>query len=103
MSWEHMAPENTEFVMVCFEGPDPYAMAGGLGMRVDDLSRTLAEMGFPTHGRSPAQTRRAQGDEPARCGQGGRLLRHKQCSPWWEHVRLCTGSEARREMETVMK
>jgi hypothetical protein len=44
-----MTPDNTEFVLLCFEGPDPYAMAGGLGMRVDYLSRTLAELGFSTH------------------------------------------------------
>lgn len=49
MRWRHIAPENSEFVILCFEGPDPYAMAGGLGMRVDHLSRTLAGMGFATH------------------------------------------------------
>ncbi len=42
-------PENTEFVILSFEGPDRYAMAGGLGMRVDHLSQTLAGMGFTTH------------------------------------------------------
>jgi glycosyltransferase involved in cell wall biosynthesis len=49
MNRHNMTPENTEIVILSFEGPDPYAMAGGLGMRVDHLSRTLAEMGFPTH------------------------------------------------------
>ena len=42
-------PENTEFVVLSFEGPDPYARAGGLGIRVTELTRSLAEHGFETH------------------------------------------------------
>lgn len=42
-------PENTQFVILCFEGPDRYAMAGGLGVRVVNLASTLAGMGFVTH------------------------------------------------------
>jgi glycosyltransferase involved in cell wall biosynthesis len=42
-------PENTEFVILSFEGPDGYSLAGGLGVRVNNLSATLAKMGFPTH------------------------------------------------------
>ncbi len=44
-----VVPENTEFVLLSFEGPDQYAMAGGLGVRVTELSRALAEAGFRTH------------------------------------------------------
>jgi glycosyltransferase involved in cell wall biosynthesis len=47
--WRSINPTNTEFVILCFEGPDRYSMAGGLGMRVDNLSSTLAKMGFSTH------------------------------------------------------
>jgi glycosyltransferase involved in cell wall biosynthesis len=36
-------------VLLSFEGPDPYALAGGLGVRVTELSRTLARRGIPTH------------------------------------------------------
>lgn len=32
-----------------FEGPDQYSTAGGLGVRVAELSRALAECGFRTH------------------------------------------------------
>ena len=49
MTWKNINPENTEFVVLCFEGPDRYSMAGGLGMRIDNLSSTLAKMGFWTH------------------------------------------------------
>jgi len=42
-------PENTEFVLLSFEGPDQYSLAGGLGVRVAELSRALAEAGFRTH------------------------------------------------------
>ena len=37
------------FVVVSFEGPDPYSQAGGLGVRVSGLTETLAEMGYETH------------------------------------------------------
>lgn len=43
-------PANTEFVIVSFEGPDKYySRAGGLGVRVLELSQALAEKGFSTH------------------------------------------------------
>jgi glycosyltransferase involved in cell wall biosynthesis len=43
-------PKNLEFVLLCFEGPDqPYSMAGGLGVRVAELSQALASLGFVTH------------------------------------------------------
>jgi glycosyltransferase involved in cell wall biosynthesis len=42
-------PANTEFVILSFEGPDPYSRAGGLGVRVTELSRALATRGFETH------------------------------------------------------
>ncbi|MFH0914449.1 MAG: glycosyltransferase [Chloroflexota bacterium] len=41
--------DNSVFVLLSFEGPDLYSMAGGLGVRVTNLSWLLAEMGFPTH------------------------------------------------------
>lgn len=41
-------PENTTFIVVAFEGPDPYSQAGGLGVRVTGLVRELAESGYPT-------------------------------------------------------
>jgi alpha-amylase len=37
------------FCVLSFEGPDRYAMAGGLGVRVAHLTETLASRGFPTH------------------------------------------------------
>jgi glycosyltransferase involved in cell wall biosynthesis len=44
-----IGPDNTAFVILSFEGPDAYSSAGGLGVRVDGLSKTLASMGFPVH------------------------------------------------------
>lgn len=46
-SW--MTPQNVIFALVSFEGPDRYSQAGGLGVRVFELSRALAEAGFQTH------------------------------------------------------
>jgi len=40
---------NTLFIAISFEGPDRYSTAGGLGVRVTNLSGSLAEMGFITH------------------------------------------------------
>jgi len=45
-----VAPERTVFVILSFEGPDVYSQAGGLGVRVKGLSRTLATLGYETYG-----------------------------------------------------
>jgi glycosyltransferase involved in cell wall biosynthesis len=42
-------PTNTVFAILSFEGPDPYALAGGLGVRVTELAAALAMRGFDTH------------------------------------------------------
>jgi glycosyltransferase involved in cell wall biosynthesis len=44
-----ISPENTLFVLLCFEGPDIYSTAGGLGTRVTELSEALATQGYTTH------------------------------------------------------
>jgi glycosyltransferase involved in cell wall biosynthesis len=44
-----ISPENTLFVMLCFEGPDVYSTAGGLGTRVTELSEALATQGYTTY------------------------------------------------------
>jgi glycosyltransferase involved in cell wall biosynthesis len=44
-----LEPEQTTFILISFEGPDIYSQAGGLGVRVKELSRALAERGFETH------------------------------------------------------
>src|ERR1700686_295546 len=41
--------DRTVFVLLSFEGPDPYSQAGGLGVRVKGLSRSLAHIGYDTH------------------------------------------------------
>jgi len=42
-------PDVTVCVVLSFEGPDRYSQAGGLGVRVRGLSRSLAHMGYETH------------------------------------------------------
>ena len=49
MGHDLLSPERTTFVVLAFEGPDAYARAGGLGVRVTELSRALAEAGYPVH------------------------------------------------------
>ena len=44
-----ISPDNTIFVLLCFEGPDVYSTAGGLGTRVTELSEALALLGYTTH------------------------------------------------------
>ena len=75
MKWQNIAPENTEIVILSFEGPDPYAMAGGLGARVEHLSRTLAGLGFTTHLFFIGDPMRP-GEEVR---QGGKLIFHRWC------------------------
>jgi nucleotide-binding universal stress UspA family protein len=42
-----LTSEDVTFCFLSFEGPDRYARAGGLGVRVTNLSRTLAAAGAP--------------------------------------------------------
>ena len=44
-----ISPANTIFLLLSFEGPDIYAMAGGLGVRVTELSRALSHDGYESH------------------------------------------------------
>jgi glycosyltransferase involved in cell wall biosynthesis len=41
--------DRSVFVVVSFEGPDPYSQAGGLGVRVSGLVEALATIGYETH------------------------------------------------------
>jgi glycosyltransferase involved in cell wall biosynthesis len=41
--------QHAVFSIVSFEGTDPYSQAGGLGVRVSGLARTLAELHYETH------------------------------------------------------
>lgn len=43
------SPYALTFCLLSFEGPDRYALAGGLGVRITHLAETLAERGFETH------------------------------------------------------
>jgi glycosyltransferase involved in cell wall biosynthesis len=45
----NLDPRNTVFVILSFEGPDVYSQAGGLGVRVKGLARSLARMGYVTY------------------------------------------------------
>lgn len=44
-----LTPDTLDFVLLSFEGPDQYAMAGGLGVRMKELALELARQGFRTH------------------------------------------------------
>jgi glycosyltransferase involved in cell wall biosynthesis len=41
-------PDSLEVVMVSFEGPDRYSLAGGLGVRARELTRAFAAAGYAT-------------------------------------------------------
>ncbi|HEX9038462.1 MAG TPA: hypothetical protein VF808_15880, partial [Ktedonobacterales bacterium] len=44
-----ISPETAVFVSLCFEGPDVYSTAGGLGTRVAEFTEALASQGYQTH------------------------------------------------------
>lgn len=44
-----ITPKNTVFALLSFEGPDRYSTVGGLGIRMTELSRILAEYKYETH------------------------------------------------------
>ncbi|MGD0833273.1 MAG: glycosyltransferase [Candidatus Dormibacteria bacterium] len=43
-----LTPQTLEIVMVSFEGPDQYSLAGGLGVRARGLTQALAAAGYTT-------------------------------------------------------
>jgi len=45
----HLLPDQVEFVLLSFEGPDLYSKAGGLGVRITNLAQLLSSQGFRTH------------------------------------------------------
>jgi glycosyltransferase involved in cell wall biosynthesis len=42
-------PNQVEFVLLSFEGPDPYSQAGGLGVRITNIAKCLASQGYLAH------------------------------------------------------
>lgn len=44
-----LSPGTATFCLLSFEGPDRYAWAGGIGVRITHLAETLARRGFETH------------------------------------------------------
>lgn len=42
-------PCQVEFVLISFEGPDPYSQAGGLGVRISNIAQYLASQDYITH------------------------------------------------------
>lgn len=44
-----LLPNQVEFILLSFEGPDPYSKAGGLGVRIANLAHFLSSLGFQTH------------------------------------------------------
>ena len=88
-------PDNLEIVFLSFEGPDqPYAQAGGLGVRVAQFTRALARQGFRTH--------LVFVGDPDRPGhevlEDGRLHLHRWCQWISEHHR---GGVYEAEIEKV--
>ncbi len=75
MNRSSITPKNTEFVILSFEGPDSYSFAGGLGVRVNHLSSTLASKGFRTHLFFIGDPRK-RGEETA---PGEKLVLHRWC------------------------
>ncbi len=75
MGRTEITADNTVFVLLSFEGPDSYSMAGGLGVRVTNLSQTLAREGFTTHLFFIGDPH-LKGEEISR---GGKLILHRWC------------------------
>jgi glycosyltransferase involved in cell wall biosynthesis len=44
-----LTPDTLQFVLLSFEGPDQYSLAGGLGVRMRELGLELARQGYATH------------------------------------------------------
>jgi glycosyltransferase involved in cell wall biosynthesis len=46
---ERLDPGAALFILVSFEGPDPYSQAGGLGVRMTGLAHALVDLDYETH------------------------------------------------------
>jgi glycosyltransferase involved in cell wall biosynthesis len=93
MRTEKIAPHDAEVVILSFEGPDLYSLAGGLGVRVSNLAKELAFQGFTTHifyvGDSDLPGLEYQMD--------GRLVLHRWCQ-WiskYHHLGVYDGEEGK--------
>ncbi len=75
-----LTPENTVFVSLSFEGPDQYAQAGGLGVRVAELDAALAAEGYETHLLFVGDPSLPGREER----EGGKLTLHRWCQ-WLSH------------------
>ncbi len=81
--WDHAdsdpalvpVPHAVTFCLLAFEGPDRYAQAGGLGVRVTHLAQTLAETGYETHVLFVGDPSAAGREERL----AGRLILHRWC------------------------
>ncbi|MDB4875515.1 MAG: hypothetical protein JWM41_1961 [Gemmatimonadetes bacterium] len=82
------------FTLVSFEGTDPYSQAGGLGVRVSGLARTLVRMDYQTHLFFVGDPS-LPGEEHT---DGGRLTLHR----WAQWISAhCTGGVYDAEEEKV--
>jgi glycosyltransferase involved in cell wall biosynthesis len=70
-----ITPDNTIFVVLSFEGPDVYSLAGGLGVRISHLVNALSEMGFDVHHIFVGDP----GMEGVEVRQDGKLTLHRWC------------------------
>jgi len=71
----NITPQNTIFIIVSFEGPDVYSLAGGLGSRITYLTNTLAEMGFQVHHIFIGDPRK----DGIEFRQNGKVVLHRWC------------------------
>ncbi len=62
-----------QFHILSFEGPDPYARAGGIATRISGLSESLADLGYDTHLWFVGDPERPGSEEQ------GRLHLHRWC------------------------
>lgn len=46
---ERLGPDGALFILVSFEGPDPYSQAGGLGVRMTGMAHALVDLDYETH------------------------------------------------------
>jgi alpha-amylase len=79
----NLTADNTVFSLLSFEGPDGYAQAGGLGVRISHLAETLARQGFKTHLFFVGDPDAAGWQEE----EGGRLIFHRWCQAISRHHR----------------
>ena len=91
-----LSPEQTQVVLLSFEGPDQYSGAGGLAVRVNGLAESLMQAGYPVHLFFVGDP-----DRPGVETAAGGVVLHRWCQAISRHASGGVYAEEERKVEDL--